>query len=206
MTGKVLTWIATILGTLLINLVLFAIVPFIQELLKDTSHTKNEKASNYHIVMEFKQEEKEKPKPKARQVREVNAGSGSSALKSQSFKFQPDLAVAGGSGGVAIEGNQEMEVMVFSESEVDEPPRELSQTPLDFPEVARAARASGTLEVEIVIGRDGRVESVTVLDSPHPSIAREAERAIPKWTFQPGKNKGIPVRVKALKRIKFQLN
>jgi TonB family protein len=205
MAVKLLSWIGTILGTLLINLVLFAIVPFIQELLKNTSHSKNEKATNYHIVMEFKQEEKEKPKPKARQVREVNAGSGNSAMKSQSFKFQPDLAVAGGSGGVGI-ASQDMEVMVFSEAEVDEPPREQSQTPLQFPEVARAARASGTLEVEIVIGRDGRVEAVTVLDSPHPSISREAERSIPKWTFQPGKNKGIPVRVKALKRIKFQLN
>ena len=96
--------------------------------------------------------------------------------------------------------------MVFNESEVDEPPRELSSTPLQFPEAARSARASGTLEVEIVIGRDGRVESVKINETPHPSISREAERTIPRWTFQPGKNKGIPVRIRALKRIKFKLN
>jgi len=198
------SWSITILGTLLVNLVLFAVIPLIQMFIKGNAFTKHEKTTNYQTVMEFKQEEKEKPKPKVRQIRQINASSEGSSFKSQSFKFQPDLAVAGGA-GVSL-GSQDLEVMVFSESEVDEPPREQSQTPLQFPEMARAAKASGTLVVEIVIGRDGRVEAVKVLESPHPSIAREAERTIPKWTFQPGKNKGIPVRVRALKRIKFELN
>jgi protein TonB len=205
MTAKLGSWTAKILGTLLINLALFAIIPLIQTLLQDKSFLESKRNSKYQVVMEIKHEEKEKPKPKIRQIREVKAsGEGSSSLKSQSFKFQPDLAVAGGAGvGVA---SQDMEIMVFSETEVDEPPRELSTTPLQFPDAARAANAGGTLVVEILIGRDGRVESVQINDSPHPSISREAERTIPKWKFQPGKNKGIPVRVRALKRIKFKLN
>lgn len=204
MVSKLRSWVVTIFGTLLVNLVLFAVIPLIQMILKDNSYTKEANHSNYQILMEYKQEEKEKPKPKVRQMREVNAKSDGSSFKSESFKFQPDLAVAGGT-GVSL-GSQDLEVMVFSESEVDEPPREQSQTPLQFPEAARAAKARGTLVVEILIGRDGRVENVQILESPHPSIAREAERTIPKWTFHPGKNKGIPVRVRALKRIKFELN
>ncbi len=204
MAAKLRSWVVAILGTLAVNLVLFAVLPLIQMILKDKSYIKDENTANYQILMEYKQEEKEKPKPKTRQMREINANSDGSAFKSQSFKFQPDLSVAGGA-GVSL-GSQDLEVMVFSESEVDQPPREQSQTPLQFPEAARAARANGNLVVEILIGRDGRVEAVTVIESPHPSIAREAERTIPKWTFQPGKNKGIPVRVRALKRIKFELN
>src|SRR5690606_16473664 len=185
-------------------LILFPLIPMIPVLLKDKSIETEKNGSNLQIVMEIKPEEKEKPKPKIRQIRDVKTSGDPSAFKSQSFKFQPDLAVAGGA-GVGI-GSQDMEVMVFSESEVEEAPRELSVTPLQFPEVARAARAGGTLGVEIVIGRDGRVESLKINESPHPSISREAERTIPKWKFQPGKNKGIPVRVRALKRIKFKLN
>ncbi|MEO6096522.1 MAG: TonB family protein [Fibrobacteria bacterium] len=206
MLAKLGIWTVKILGTMLINLVLFAIIPIVQALLKDNGQEKGNKDPNYQIVMEMKTEEKEKQKPKARQIREVKMGSQGSSIKSQSFKFQPDLAAAGGGGDGVDVGSQDMEVMVFNESEVDEPPRELSVTPLEFPEVARSARASGTLEVEIVIGRDGRVESLKINESPHPSISREAERTIPRWKFQPGKNKGIPVRIRALKRIKFKLN
>jgi TonB family protein len=204
MLGNIGTWAAKILGTLSINLFLFAIIPLIQALLKDQSPDKGRGDNNLQIVMEIRPEEKEKPKPKPRQIRDVKSASAGSSVKSQSFKFQPDLAVAGGA-GVDV-GSQDMEVMVFNESDVDEPPRELSTTPLQFPEAARSARAGGTLEVEIVIGRDGRVESVKINESPHASISREAERTIPKWKFQPGKNKGIPVRIRALKRIKFKLN
>ncbi len=204
MVAKLGGWTVKILGTVLINLVLFGVIPLIQVLLKDDTHKTERNLSKYQVVMEIKPEEKEKPKPKPRQIREVNAGSKGSDFKSQSFKFQPDLAVAGGA-GVGI-GSQDMEVMVFSENEVDEPPRELNSTPLQFPEAARSARAGGDLEVEIVIGRDGRVESMKIIESPHPSISREAERTIPKWKFQPGKNKGIPVRIRAVKRIKFKLN
>jgi hypothetical protein len=160
MVAKLGNWAVKIAGTLLINLVLFAIIPIVQVFLKDEGHDKGRKEPNYQIVMEMKAEEKEKQKPKARQIREVKTGTQGSSVKSQSFKFQPDLAAAGGGDGVDV-GSQDMEAMVFSESEVDEPPRELSATPLEFPEVARAAKAGGTLEVEIVIGRDGRVESVT---------------------------------------------
>jgi TonB family protein len=204
MVSQIGNWTAKILGTVVINLLLFGIIPLIQTIIQDKSPGKSGNHDNLQIVMEIRPEEKEKPKPKPRQIRDVKASSGGSSVKSQSFKFQPDLAVAGGA-GVDV-GSQDMEVMVFNESDVDEPPRELSTTPLQFPEAARSARAGGTLEVEIVIGRDGRVESVKINESPHASISREAERTIPKWKFQPGKNKGIPVRIRALKRIKFKLN
>ena len=162
MVAKLGDWTVKIAGTLLINLVLFAIIPIVQVFLKDDGHESGRKEPNYQIVMEMKAEEKEKQKPKARQIREVKTGTQGSSVKSQSFKFQPDLSAAGGGGDGVDVGGQDMEAMVFSESEVDEPPRELSVTPLEFPEVARSAKASGTLEVEIVIGRDGRVESVKI--------------------------------------------
>ena len=65
---------------------------------------------------------------------------------------------------------------------------------------------SGTLIIEIVIGRKGEVESVKIVKSPHSSFARQARQTVMGWRFKPGRNKGVPVRVRARKVIEFKLD
>lgn len=75
----------------------------------------------------------------------------------------------------------------------DEPPRLLSgprsTPPEDEPGVGRA----GLAELELAIGRDGRVETVTVARSV-PSVESAAVRAVCGWRFAPARRKGLPVR------------
>jgi TonB family protein len=62
------------------------------------------------------------------------------------------------------------------------------------------------LLIELVIGVDGKVESVEILKSPHASISAEARKHALRWLFRPAKNKGVPVRVRARKEIEFRLD
>lgn len=67
---------------------------------------------------------------------------------------------------------------------------------IQYPEVARSNGITGTVLVEFVVERDGRVSNAKVKVPLFPDCDKEAVRgimAMPKW--KPGKNMGKPVRV-----------
>ena len=67
---------------------------------------------------------------------------------------------------------------------------------LVYPKEAREVGASGTVMVQFVVGRNGKVQEVQVLQGVHPALNAEAVRVVsssPKW--KPGKVEGRPVRV-----------
>jgi protein TonB len=121
------------------------------------------------------------------------------------MRFAPDLGVAAGGSGVAME-TRDLEAMVFEEGETDEDLVPVRVTPVRYPDRARELGIEGTLEVEIIVGRDGKVETVDILSSPHPSISAAARTTISRWLFKPARNKGIPVRVRARQAIEFRLD
>jgi TonB family protein len=55
-----------------------------------------------------------------------------------------------------------------------------------YPPFARAARIEGVVMLDAVIRKDGRVDSVRVLSSAHPSLDRAAADALKRWRFTPG--------------------
>lgn len=66
---------------------------------------------------------------------------------------------------------------------------------IQYPEVARNNGITGTVLVEFVVERDGRVSNAKVKVPLYPDCDKEAVRgimAMPKW--KPGKNMGKPVR------------
>ena len=66
---------------------------------------------------------------------------------------------------------------------------------LKYPAEAKAAQIDGTVKVQFVVGSNGGVQEVEVLEGVHPALDAEAVRVIkssPKW--KPGKD-GTPVRV-----------
>ena len=67
-----------------------------------------------------------------------------------------------------------------------------------YPENLRRAKVNGTVEVEFVVGPDGKVESnsIEVIAASPPSLSDAAKRAVEKFTFKPGQVKGQPVRVR----------
>lgn len=62
-----------------------------------------------------------------------------------------------------------------------------------YTESARKARVAGTVVVEAIISKSGRVEDVKVLKGLPMGLSVEAEEAVKKWRFKPGTLNGEPV-------------
>lgn len=75
-----------------------------------------------------------------------------------------------------------------------------------YPTVAQENGAQGRVIVSFVVENDGSLTNIKVSRSVDPSLDREAIRvvkAMPKW--KPGKNQGVPVRVKYTVPVIFRL-
>jgi protein TonB len=84
--------------------------------------------------------------------------------------------------------------------------RVVRQVPPQYPVDAARKRQTGWVELQFVIGADGRVRDVAVAQSSPPRVFdREAVRAMQQWTFEPALRDGQPVESRARRRIEFQL-
>ena len=73
-----------------------------------------------------------------------------------------------------------------------------------YPPIARAARAAGTVQVQVTISEEGRVTDAQVI-SGHPLLRDAALQAARQWLFKPTKLSGVPVKVQGLLTFKFTL-
>jgi len=62
-----------------------------------------------------------------------------------------------------------------------------------YTNAARKARIEGTVIVEAIISKSGRVEDVRVLKGLPAGLSNEAEEAVKKWRFKPGTLNGEPI-------------
>lgn len=86
--------------------------------------------------------------------------------------------------------------------------RNYVQRNLDYPTVAQENGIQGTVFVKFVIDTDGSISNVTAVRSPDPSLSEEAVRVIrdtPDGSWEPGKQRGKPVRVQYTIPIVFKL-
>ncbi|MBA3320433.1 MAG: energy transducer TonB [Pyrinomonadaceae bacterium] len=74
-----------------------------------------------------------------------------------------------------------------------------------YPEVAKAAGAEGTVEVEIVIGESGEVVSAKAVKG-HPLLHQASVDAARQWTFKPTQLSGKPVKVSGRVTFNFVLS
>jgi protein TonB len=72
-----------------------------------------------------------------------------------------------------------------------------------YPEVGRAMSASGTVVVQALIGKDGRVADTRVLKSI-PALDDAAEDAVRRWRFKPAQADGVPVETWVSVPIQFR--
>lgn len=78
---------------------------------------------------------------------------------------------------------------------------------IEYPEIAIQAGIEGTVIVEAIIGINGMVESVSVLEGvPRTGLNDAAMLAIMKTAFTPAYQRDKPVRVSLAIPIKFKLN
>jgi protein TonB len=74
-----------------------------------------------------------------------------------------------------------------------------------YPPLARHARISGTVELEGIIGTDGRLRELRVI-SGHPLLVRAAIEAVRQWVYEPTMLSGEPVEVIAPITVSFRMN
>jgi periplasmic protein TonB len=73
-----------------------------------------------------------------------------------------------------------------------------------YPPLAKAARVSGAVELEAVIGTDGRLKEVRVT-SGNPLLAPAALQAVKQWVYRPTFLNGDPVEVSTTIVVNFTL-
>ena len=73
-----------------------------------------------------------------------------------------------------------------------------------YPQLARQARISGTVRLEGIISRDGRVVNLQVI-SGHPLLIKAAVDAVRQWIYRPTLLNGQPVEVIAPIDVRFTL-
>lgn len=123
------------------------------------------------------------------------------------LRFTPDLSLESGAEGTGVAlARQELQAEVFDEGQTDEDAVAVSTAPVAYPERARELGVQGTVEVIFVIDHTGRVGSLDVVRSPHPSITAEVKRTISAWRFKPARNKGVPVNLRVRQVIEFRLD
>lgn len=74
----------------------------------------------------------------------------------------------------------------------------------EFPPIAKAAHASGNVEVEVKIDEEGNVSSAKAF-SGHPLLRTAAETAAKQWKFKPAKLGETPVKVEGVLTFNFAL-
>jgi len=74
-----------------------------------------------------------------------------------------------------------------------------------YPEMALKMRLAGTVELEGVIGVDGRLRELKIIKA-HPLFAKAALDAVSQWVYEPTTLNGDPVEVIAPILVTFRLN
>ena len=84
-------------------------------------------------------------------------------------------------------------------------PRKLVDVRPLYPQIARAARIEGTVVLEAVLDRSGRVTRMRVVSSSSPLLDQAAIDAVSQWQYTPSVLHGQPVEVLMTITITFKL-
>ncbi len=74
----------------------------------------------------------------------------------------------------------------------------------EYPPLARIARVQGTVRLKAVIGKDGEIEEVKVIEG-RPLLVNAVMDAVKQWRYQPTLRNGKPVKVVTEIDINFSL-
>ena len=74
-----------------------------------------------------------------------------------------------------------------------------------YPPLARQTRISGTVRLHAIIGKDGTVHELEVMNG-HPLLVQAALEAVRQWRYKPTLLNGEPVEVDTTIDVIFSLN
>jgi protein TonB len=134
------------------------------------------------------------------------------APQEQTIMSQEEIATS--TPGVAEQGDGQQIVVAPSEDElpkfgdyvyVEELPEAVTRVPPSYPDLAREAGVDGTVMVQALVGKDGKVKDVRVVKSI-PMLDEAAKSAVRQWVFKPALSNNKPVAVWVGVPVKFSLH
>ena len=88
---------------------------------------------------------------------------------------------------------------------VEELPEPITRVQPIYPDLAREAGVDGTVMVQALVGKDGKVKDVRVVKSI-PMLDENAKAAVRQWVFKPALSNNKPVAVWVGVPVKFSLH
>lgn len=82
----------------------------------------------------------------------------------------------------------------------------LSKTPPSYPVHAKLNHVQGTVDLDAIIGTDGRVVSLQPKGNPDPDLLRSVLDAVHSWVYRPFTICGLPVEIKTVITLHFNLS
>jgi len=169
---------------------------------KETRYVKIEKKA-------VKKLSKPKPKPKPKPQKAPpkaplpNLASGLSGIEMDIPEFN-----AGNIAGDATELlDQISEDTIMTGNTVDVKPRAISRSKIEYPPSAMKKRIKGYVIVNVLIDKQGNVETAQVLEAFPPGVFDAvALNGVRSWRFSPAKYKGQAVKVWAKQKVRFDFN
>lgn len=134
------------------------------------------------------------------------------APQEQTIMSQEEIATS--TPGMAEAGEGQQIVVAPSEDElpkfgdyvyVEELPEAITRVPPQYPDLAREAGVDGTVMVQALVGKDGKVKDVRVVKSI-PMLDENAKAAVRQWVFKPALSNNKPVAVWVGVPVKFSLH
>lgn len=74
-----------------------------------------------------------------------------------------------------------------------------------YPKEARAKRIQGTVELQAIIGKDGGIRDLQVLNSPNKVLSDSSLTTVRTWRYHPYLINGEPVEVKTTIKVIYKL-
>ncbi len=88
----------------------------------------------------------------------------------------------------------------------DEAPVVLSRVEPQYPELAREARVTGTIQMRVLICKNGLIYDIKVVPGRTvPMLEAAAISSVEKWRFKPARANGLPVAAWTVVDVKFEL-
>ncbi|MGH7727152.1 MAG: TonB family protein [Candidatus Eiseniibacteriota bacterium] len=88
---------------------------------------------------------------------------------------------------------------------VEELPEAITRVSPEYPDIARQSNMEGTVVVQALVGKDGKVKDTRVVKSV-PVLDDAAVSAVKRWVFKPALSNNKPVAVWVAVPVKFSLH
>jgi TonB family protein len=85
------------------------------------------------------------------------------------------------------------------------PPKRISGSPPRYPERARQRKQEGRVTIQMIVTEEGVPTELEVIESAGQLLDEAVLNAVKKWTFEPGKKDGVPVKVRHVIRQSFRI-